>query len=280
MKCAKRPASRFALFMSSTSLVLIGVMTISCGNSSSGGKTACTGGPYDVVGDWSLTLNNDLYSTPGVINSAGLAVFFDNKGDEAVMPRITGACSFSGNLTFYIGQINFGGRTSDPGQGSVDSGPVISGTFSTSTGSQSFVAVPLAPLSGPPTALNSNMTLVDDSSPSTDSLQVRVMPSGIGNSVNMTLSGTDGLNCTVTGTFTQEGNNAANLNVFDTSITFSGTGCPVTGTLAGLGFEASVDYIGFDNATGPFLYALSSSSADVIEVQDLRLYPHEIFLRL
>ena len=83
----------------------------------------------------------------------------------------------------------------------------------------------------------------------------------------MTLSGTDGLSCNVTGTFTQEGNNAANLNVFDTSITFTGTGCPVTGTLTGLGFESNVDYIGFDNNPGPFLYAVSSSSADVIEIQ-------------
>jgi hypothetical protein len=83
----------------------------------------------------------------------------------------------------------------------------------------------------------------------------------------MTLSGTDGLNCNVTGTFTQEANNAANLNVFDTSITFTGTGCPVTGTRTGVGFESDEDYIGFDNEPGPYLYALSSSSADVIEIR-------------
>jgi hypothetical protein len=215
MKCAKRTASRLALFVSFTSLVLVGVMTIGCGNSSSGGKTGCTGGPYDVVGVWSLTLNNNNTAPiiPGVVNSSGLAVFFDNFANELVMPRVTGSCSFSGNLTFYIGLINFGGRTSYSAQGNVDSGPVISGTFSTSTGSQSFIATPFPSLSGPPTALNSNMTLVDESSPSTDRLQIRVMPSGIGNTANMTLSGTDGLNCNVTGTFTQEGNNAANLNV-------------------------------------------------------------------
>ena len=274
MKFAKRTASRIALLISFASLVLIGAMTVGCGNSSLGGKTACTGGPYDVVGDWSITFNNNNVPqiSPGVINSAGLAVFFDNGGNEIVMPSITGTCSFSGNLTIYIGLVNFGGTKSFPAQGTVGPGPIpaISGTFGTNTGSGSFNFVPfasLSALSGPPTALNSNMTLLDASSPVANWLQIRVMPSGIGNSANMTLSGTDGLNCNVTGTFTQEGSNGANLNVFDTSITFTGTGCPTTGTLTGVGFESDVDYIGFDNEPGPYLWAVSSSSADVIEIR-------------
>jgi hypothetical protein len=268
MKSAERTASRIVVLMSFTSLVLIGVMTVGCGNSSPVRKTACTGGPYDVAGVWSLALNNSPVSTPGVISSAGVAAFFDRSADEIVMPSITGACSFSGNLTLYIGLINFGGATSYSAQGTVGSGPVISGTFNTSTGPQSFVAIPYpAAFNGPPTALNGSMILVDESSPSTDRLQIQVMPSGTGNTANMTLSGTDGLNCNVTGTFTQEGSDAANLNVFDTSITFTGTGCPAMGTLTGLGFEGSEDFIGFDNNPGPFLYAVSSSSAEVIEIQ-------------
>jgi len=265
--------NKFAPFICIASLVLIAAMTISCGSSSSATKPTCTGGPYDVVGVW----NTDLYTSgvypveAGVINQAGLALFFDNAGDENIMTGITGACSFSDNLILDIGLIAYGvGGTSYsyPVQGNVQPGPVITGTISEPSGSQSFVYTPYQPFT--PTALNSSMAVVDESSPiachTTYCVQVQVVPSGTGNSADMTLSGTDGFNCYVSGTFTQEGSNAANLNVFDVSLTFTGTGCQVAGTITGLGFESPADYFNFsDNPSGTFLYAMSANSANVFE---------------
>jgi len=263
--------SRFALLISFASLVLVGAMTISCGSSSSATKPTCTGGPYYVAGDWSinLTVSRRYPVQAGVISPAGLALFFDSAGDEIAIPGITGACSFSDNLTLYIGQVNFGGTYSYPVQGNVQPGPAITGTISEPEGPQSFVSVPLSPFT--PTALNSNMAAVDLSSAVAclrpGCVLVQVVPSGTGNSADMTLSGTDGLNCYVSGTFAQEGSNAANLNAFDVSLTFTGTGCQVTGTINGLGFESPADYFGFTPypPSGTFLYAMSANSANVFE---------------
>ena len=115
------------------------------------------------------------------------------------MTGITGACSFSDNLTLYIGLVNFGvggNSYSYPVQGNVQAGPAITGTISEPTGSQSFVYAPF-PQGITPTALNSSMTLIDTSAPSFNgaSVQVQVVPSGTGNSADMTLSGTNGLDC-------------------------------------------------------------------------------------
>lgn len=273
--------NKFVQCICFASLVLLGVATISCGGSSasSARKIPCTGGPYNVVGVWGLEVNGSQGYLPGVINSAGLAIFFEDtlgdpkSGSEVVMPSITGACSFSENLTYYVTRAVLGGGEiySDPVQGTVQSDPAIDGTISETGGSESFVALPL---SGPiaPTALNSSMTAVDVSSPvaclTPGCLQVQVVASGTGNSANMTLSGTDGSNCDVTGTFKQEGSNAANLNVFDVSFTFTGTSCQVTGTITGLGFESTADYFGYTPfpPTGTFLYVMSSNSADVFEI--------------
>jgi hypothetical protein len=265
--------NRFAPFICFASLLLIAVMTISCGSSSSATKPTCTGGPYDVAGVWSADLYiSGVYPVKaGVISQSGLALFFDNAGDENIMTGITGACSFSDNLILDIGLVNFGvggNSYSFPVQGNVQPGPVITGTVSDPSGPQSFVYTPFQPFT--PTALNSSMSVVDESSPiaclTTYCVQVQVVPSGTGNSADMTLSGTDGFNCYVSGTFTQEGSNAANLNVFDVSLTFTGTGCQVAGTITGLGFESPADYFSFsDYPSGTFLYAMSANSANVFE---------------
>lgn len=277
MKRAKRTLSRWALFLSLASLTLIGVMAMSCGSSSSATKPTCTGGPYDVVGDWAIDVGGvgGPYF-PGVINTAGLGVFFEanptnldrNAGSEIVIPSVTGACSFSENLTYYVTRavLGGGGAYPYPVQGNVQSGPSISGTISEPDGPQTFVGIPPSPFT--PTALTSTMSLVDTSSPASclrpGCVQVQVVPSGTGNSADMTLSGTDGFNCNVSGTFTQEGSNAANLNVFDVSLTFTGTTCQVTGT-KGFGFESPSDYFNFTPypPSGTFLYAMSANSADV-----------------
>lgn len=71
----------------------------------------------------------------------------------------------------------------------------------------------------------------------------------------------------MTGTFTQEGSN----NVFDVTMTITGTGCPMgqaPGTVTGLGFESNSDYFdlnGFQPST--YLYAdLLGSAPFVIEI--------------
>ena len=273
--------NKFARFICFASLVLTAVMTTNCGSSSSPpGKPTCTGGPYDVVGDWGLNTDGGTTSTtpyfPGVINSAGLGMFFEanitnadpNAGSELIIPSITGACSFSENLKYYVTRavVGGGGVYSYPVQGKVQSGPAISGTINEGTSSTTFVGLP-NPLS-PPTALTSSLSVVDTSSPvGCPCVQVQVLPSGTGNSADMILSGTDGVNCNLSGTFTQEGSNAANLNVFDVSLTFTGTTCQVTGTITGLGFESPADYFNFVPfpPSGIFLYAMSGNSADVFE---------------
>jgi len=263
--------NKFVPFICLASLVLIAAMTISCGSSSSATKPTCTGGPYDMVGDWGLLFDNSPYeSWAGVINTVGLGIFFKSNttnlvpffGSELVIPNITGACSFSENLTYYVTRAWEGGGEvySDPVQGTVQSGPAIRATITEGTYSDSFLGLPQSPFT--PTALTSTMTIFDESSPVGDLVTAQVIPSGTGNSADMTLSGTDGLNCNVSGTFTQEGSNAANLNVFDVSLTFTGTGCQVTGTIQGLGFESQYPYF-FSNASGTFLYAMSADSADV-----------------
>ena len=274
--------NKFVPFICFAGLVLIAGMTISCGSSSSATKTTCMGGPYDVVGDWAINVNGA--SPPllvGVINTAGLGMFFEpnptnlnpDAGSEVVIPTITGACCFSENLTFYVTRavVGGGGVYSYPVQGNVRSGPAISGTISEPGGSESFVGLPIASSPFAPTALTSSMTVVDASSPVAcpypGCAQVQVVPSGTGNGADMTLSGTVGFNCNVSGAFTQEASNAANLNVFDVSLTFTGTSCQVTGTITGLGFESPGDYFNFTDypPAGTFLYAMSANSADVFE---------------
>jgi len=83
----------------------------------------------------------------------------------------------------------------------------------------------------------------------------------------MSFTGVDVDACSVVGTFTQEGGNVSNLNVFDVSITYAGSICPATGTITGLGFESSSDYFGITGgATGTYFYAISSSGAAVFEI--------------
>ena len=80
-------------------LALLGVVLIACGSSSNGG-----GGPYNVVGDWQANFSAPVGATTigyGAIDSAGLAAFLDTSGNIVKMPTLTGAATFSGNLTAY-----------------------------------------------------------------------------------------------------------------------------------------------------------------------------------
>jgi len=90
-----------ALSISLLCLLAICAITINCGGSSSNGGGGGTGGPYDVVGDWQLTLSTSGAIGYGVINSSGQALFFDNIGETLELPTITGVSSFSGTVTLF-----------------------------------------------------------------------------------------------------------------------------------------------------------------------------------
>ena len=234
-------------------------MTMSCGGSSNSGTKTCTGGPYNVVGDWLLTLNGSGGSTSvlGSINSTGLAVFFQ-PGPPVItvtMPPITGACSLTGTGTAYV---EGGTAASQTVQGNVNSATSISGKITNNSGTDTFSMVPSAPLTGSVTALsgsgwqgNLEGTAIGIFSPLT------FTPTGTGQS--MSVAG--GTGCSVSGTFNQETG-----NVFDVSLTLTGTICTVP-SISGLGFESSSDYFNVNGgAAGTYLYAISSSSAEVLEV--------------
>lgn len=256
----------FVLLSSLVFLAILSAGIISC-SSSSGGATACTGGPYNVVGDW--TLSSGGASGPGVINSSGLAVFFETSatvptpGNTVVMPTISGACSFSGTATSYNTPLSGGGTTTTTATGNVTSDTSISGTVSNGT---AFTLTPNSALSGSPTALSGSMLGEIEGWTGTNLWQLSFSPAGTGK--GMSFSGSDSSQgCTVSGTFSQEGGGSSTLNVFDVSITYFGTGCPTTGTVTGLGFESNTDYFDMNaSAPGTYLYAASSSSASVFEI--------------
>jgi len=89
--------------------------------------------------------------------------------------------------------------------------------------------------------------------------------SGSGNSMSFSTNQSLSPNCSAGGTF----NEVAASNVFDVSITFTGTSCFVTGTFTGLGFESSTDYFSANNSqAGTYLYAdvLASANTFVMEI--------------
>jgi len=120
-------------------LIFVAVLISSCG-SSSGNKitTGCTGGPFNVVGDWQGTFNSGSVSqgATGVINTQGQAVFFDSdtlnsdpaSGSVAVLPNITGTCSFSGTATVYNTPGGGGNVVTGSVQGTVSSATSITVT--------------------------------------------------------------------------------------------------------------------------------------------------------
>lgn len=260
---------KFAFLALCACLILTCAITISCGGSSSPSKTGCTGGPFDVVGDWTLTGSGSSGSSsgPGVINSSGLAVFFQTStsepapGDTLVLPTITGICSFSGTVTAYGTPASGGGAASNSVQGNVESATSI--TAKIANGNTLSLAAS-SPLSGPITAFSGSGWIAEIEGWTGDNVwQLTFAPTG--NNASMNFSGSSNL-CDISGTFTQEQGGASDLNVFDVSITYSaGIGCPPSGN--GIGFESSSDYFNLNgNAQGTYLYAASSSSASVLEV--------------
>jgi hypothetical protein len=267
---------KFVFLLSLICLGAWGITAISCGSSSNAPTSNCTG-TYNVVGTWQGTFHADNTSLTvfGAIDSAGLALFFDNSppgetGDTLALPAITGACYFSGDITAYAepGSVQPGNpiAITDTAQGNVGSTTSITGVFSGTT-SGNFSAVSFSPLSGSVAALTGSLTgQVEGTINGQGVLLNLTFSQPNSGSAGMTFTGTEvGTTCTVSGSFDQVATN----NVFDVSIAFSGSGCPATGTVTGIGFESNTDYFDMNgSAAGTYLYAdlLAPSGPFVLEI--------------
>lgn len=263
---------KFFWFFSLAFLVLIAAMAIGCGSSSNG--TQVCGTVFNPVGDWKITINQSEGSVVtgyGAIDSAGLALFFDNSplaGDTLQLPTITGNCSFSGNMVAYAepGTVTNDPVVTDAAQGTIDSSTSIGGSFSgTSSGDPSgtFSLASFSPLSGAVTAVSGAKTgaVQGEIDGQTVLLSLTFTPGGTGGDMSFS---TTNAGCEASGTFTEQ----ATSNVFDVSITFMPT-CPITGTFSGLGFESSSDYFSLNNGSAEtYLYAniVDGSNTFVMEI--------------
>lgn len=269
---------KIILLLSLVSLAMIAVISISCASSSTSGSKSCTGGPYDIVGNWQVNLTSSGGSDTlyGAIDSAGLALAFDNNsaqqstGDTIELPTLIGTCSFSGTVNAYAEPTSIVQTPlSLTASGNVTSTTSITGSYSGSA-TGTLTATSFKPLTGSVTALTGTVTGEGEGSPNGMPVLYPFTFTATGSGANSNMSFTTSLatspNCTVSGTFTQ----VTTANVFDLSITFAGTSCALTGTFTGLGFESSTDYFSFatgTSATGPFLYAdiLASNNTFVME---------------
>jgi hypothetical protein len=269
---------RFFLFVSFLSLAVIAAITISCGSSKPANNSTTCRTVYNVVGNWQLTVTDTGGSSLtmyGAIDSAGLALFFDNSaplntGDTAELPTISGNCSFSGNISAYPepGGPNSGpGTATDAAEGTVNSSSSLNGSFS-GAASGTFSAATFTPLTGSVTAVTGGKTgsiqgLINNQLLAL--LPLTFIQTGSGDSMSFSTNQILNPNCTESGTFTQVGTN----NVFDVSTTFTGASCPIAGTFTGIGFESSTDYFGLNGGVpDTYLYAnvLASSNTFVMEV--------------
>jgi hypothetical protein len=261
--------------ISVTFLALLGAFTMGCGSSSNSNTTTVCRTVYNVVGPWQITVTDTgggSFTGFGAIDSAGLALFFDNaplsgsSGDTAELPTISGNCSFSGTITAYAepGGLNTGSIVTDSTQGNINSSTSISGSFSgNETGT--FSATLFSPLgTGSVTAVSGQKTgeIQGALNGQPVLLSLTFTPSGSNNS--MSFASTNLAGCEVNGTFSEQGTS----NVFDVSITFMPT-CPITGTFSGIGFESSSDYFSINSGNpDTYLYAdiLDSSNTFVMEI--------------
>jgi hypothetical protein len=257
-------------------LVFIAAMTISCSSSSNNITTVCST-IYNPVGNWQITVSQNGGSSVtgyGAIDSAGLALFFDNTpssggtGDTLQLPLISGNCLFSGNIVAYAqpGGLHSGSVVTDTAEGTITSSTAISGSFSgASSGDPSgtFSLTSFSPLSGSATAVSGAKTAAVQGTFTGQPLvlDLTFTPSGTDSSMSFTTTNLAG--CEAGGTFTQQ----ATSNVFDVSITLMPT-CPITGTFTGIGFESGSDYFSLNNGNSDtYLYANILDGADTFVME-------------
>ncbi len=145
---------------------------------------------------------------------------------------------FSGSATAYQAPPN-GPFVVSTVSGTVNSATSITGTITNPSGTGNFALSPTIPLSGA-IALPSGSKTGE--------------PMGLANILQVTfatdgsITGTDGVGCTVTGTVTQD----HTYNVFAVTLNSTGgVGC--IGNLSGVGLESSSDYFNF-NGGAPDTY--------------------------
>jgi hypothetical protein len=244
------------LLLSFVFLALLGTMTISCGGSSGsgGGNT----GPYNVVGNWQANFSANVGATAvgyGAMDSSGLGAFFDTSGNIVQLPTITGAKSFSGNLTAYAvnGTFFTGGTVivTDTAQGNVNSATSITGTF-TGSPSGNFSVVPYSPLGGSVVAISGAMN--GKITGFIDTLNLTFASNGSFTGVDSSDPQIPG--CDVNGTLTQVGTS----NVFD--VTYNeGPGNCTPNTQTGIAFESKTDYFNVNGgADATYLYVILLTS--------------------
>jgi hypothetical protein len=257
-------ARTYLFWISLVFLTALAAFTLACGGSSSTPPpTACTG-TFNVVGDWegSLVTTGGTDDVLGVINSSGQAVVFDDLADIAVLPAISGACSFSGALAAYA-SVESGAEGSATGtaQGNVTSDSAINGSESINGSNGTFTLQSYSPITAV-TAV-SGLTVGAVEGQTVDDLNLTL--SGTSSSISFT--GNDGDDCAFNGTFTEE----TTTNVYDVTFDVSGGTCNAS-NLTGVGFEATSDLLGLYNGENPpqgtYLYAIvtSSSAPFVLEV--------------
>src|SRR5579863_2053974 len=262
------PSSCLALSLCLVSIVLVCGVTNSCGGASNS-TSGQTGGPYNVVGDWRITVSvtgGNSTNAYGVISSSGLALFFDSDGDTIELPTINGAISFSGSMISYGPPgLNVGSDTVSA-KGNVNSPTSITGTFTAASPNPSGT-FSIGPYSGLSPVVTLSGAMVGQIASEAVILDLNFSPSGANSS--MTFTGSNGFNCDVSGTFFQEGGDVSTLNIFDVSMTFSGTGCPTptTSAISGIGFESASDYF-YGKQNGTYLYAdmLDPAGAFAMEI--------------
>jgi hypothetical protein len=247
-------------FFLSLLLICLGAwcaFTVGCGGSSKSTTTSCTGS-YTVVGDWEGTFNGSGGQTAanGVINSSGAAAFFDSDADIAVLPTISGACSFAGTETIYSSTESEGGVETESGTatGNVTSDSAINGSESIDGSTGTFNLTSYSPVSSV-TALSGGTFGYAIGQPEQDEITLTLG----GTSSSITFSGTDVFGCSISGTFTEESTN----NVYDVTYDVSSTSsCTGPGNLTGIGFESTSDLLDVDGGeSGTYAYAIITSSA-------------------
>lgn len=200
----------------------------------------------------------------GVIDKAGVAAFLDSSGDIFQLPTVSGASSFSGNLSAYAVNGNpFPGGVysiTDSAEGTVTSTSAINGTFAASGSSGTFTLKPSSLITGgvvtPSGTYNGKLLGFVD-----------ILSFNFGS--NGSFTGSDGVpqgsTCGFSGTLTQQGSG----NVFDISYSTIGTSNCVAHTDTGVAFQSDTDYFNVNNgADSSYFYAILLTST----AQNVRPY--------
>jgi len=239
-----------------TILLFLALLTACGGGGSSygGGGGGGGGGTASVQGTWigyyTVTGTSGHTSVTAVIQANGYAFFYDATGVIYVLPKLSGSTTLSGTITAYapLGFTFSDGNTQDNYVlTGTASDTAISGSFDGNSNgvTGTFYLTPFVPYTLTPTIVSGfwNGFYVGSSAAA---IALTVQPSG-------TFVGTDANGCALAGTLTQL---QSGTNLFNVSVTSTGSSAGCYGHLTGLAFESNNDYSGvFGGTTGTYYYA-------------------------